>query len=372
MPVPSIGADTTRSASKAAPVAPKPQERSDGGGTEFGQLDGVEQTMGHSSVTGATSQAQDQISGVSPQGTSRNSDHNPAGPLPVEMFPVASEERVDSPDAFSGVTAMGTLSTSDGDAHPARKDISEFYGSSSTAFFVKETYGSIGEITSGLPSSKTGLLGVPMTGMFETSLSVDLSHSVHTFHFSLPPRSVADRLLNEFWQRVYYLYPIFHRPTFENAYQSLWDGSSKADTPALGGELGLGGSPGAGPTTIVFHCALNTIFALGCSYIHMPILERSNVTQTYFLRAKQFIGLDLLEMHNIGVVQTLLLMTLFLQSTPFASRCWNSVGIACRVGQGLGLHVDPNQINRGPIETEIRRRTWHGCVVLDRSVLRRA
>jgi hypothetical protein len=124
--------------------------------------------------------------------------------------------------------------------------------------------------------------------------------------------------------------------------------------------------PGAGPATIVFLCALNTIFALGCSFLDSPVRERSNAIQVYFLRAKHFIGLDFLDMNNIGVVQSLLLMTLFLQSTPFASRCWNAVGIACRVAQGLGLHTEPEQGTRSLLEMEIRKRAWHGCVVLDR------
>jgi hypothetical protein len=31
----------------------------------------------------------------------------------------------------------------------------------------------------------------------------------------------------------------------------------------------------------------------------------------------------------------------------------------------LGLHTEPERTTRPPLETEIRRRTWHGCVVLD-------
>lgn len=77
-------------------------------------------------------------------------------------------------------------------------------------------------------------------------------------------------------------------------------------------------------------------------------------------------GIDFLEESDtLSVVQALLIMTLFLQSTPFAGRCWNSVGIACRLAQGLGLHTESSGGRRKPMETEIRRRVWHGCVVLD-------
>jgi hypothetical protein len=58
-------------------------------------------------------------------------------------------------------------------------------------------------------------------------------------------------------------------------------------------------------------------------------------------------------------------MALLLHSTPFPSRCWNAVGMACRLAQGLGLHTESSRTSRPPLETEIRRRTWHGCVILD-------
>ena len=320
------------------------------------------------------SQPQGPNGGISPGSTTQNSCHDPRASLPLDMLPLALADQIDSPDASSGVTAMGTLSTADGDVNSALKRTNEFYGSSSAAFFAKEAYGSMQDGNAPRLSTGAGLLGVPARSGFEGCPAVDLLHATHAFHFALPPRFVADQLLDEFWRRVYYLYPIFHRSTFESAYRSLWEdgraagNSAGASAAASSGELGLGGSPGAGPATIVFHCALNTIFALGSLFLDAPASAKTNATQVYFLRAKHFIGLDFLDMNNIGVVQSLLLMTLFLQSTPFASRCWNAVGIACRVAQGLGLHAEPDQASRSPLETEVRRRTWHSCVILDRLV----
>ncbi|EHK21930.1 uncharacterized protein TRIVIDRAFT_151548 [Trichoderma virens Gv29-8] len=311
--------------------------------------------------TGAADQREDANGALSPV-TTRSSCQDSTH-LPLDMLPLAPADHIDSSDDSNPVTAMGTISATDDHVNSALKGTNEFYGSSSAAFFIKETYGSMGTATA-------GLRGMPPRSGFEGGQSANLLSATHTFHFSLPPRFVADQLLDEFWRRVYYLYPMFHRPTFESAYHSLWEAHRETDStaPASSGELGLGGSPGAGPGSIVFHCALNTIFALGCSFLDAPASEKSNAIQVYFLRAKHFIGLDFLDMNNIGVVQSLLLMTLFLQSTSFASRCWNAVGIACRVAQGLGLHAEPDVASRSPLEREIRRRTWHCCLVLDRLV----
>jgi len=189
--------------------------------------------------------------------------------------------------------------------------------------------------------------------------------------FTLPPRALADQLMDRYWERMYCLYPFFHKPTFMRAYESLWKpqlprGAAATD-PSLP-NLGLGSSPGADDTTIVFHCALNIMLAIGAQFSDLDPDEKTALTGTFFYRAKAFIGLDLLEMNNMGVVQVFLLTVLFVQSTPSAFQCWNAVGVACRVAQGLGLHTESSRTVRSPLETDIRRRTWHGCVILDMSV----
>jgi hypothetical protein len=66
----------------------------------------------------------------------------------------------------------------------------------------------------------------------------------------------------------------------------------------------------------------------------------------------------------------LLVSGVYLQSTRYASRCWNVIGLAIRTAQSLGLHLDltkyrpDNQLNK-----EMARRIWHTCLVLDKLVL---
>jgi len=264
---------------------------------------------------------------------------------------------------------MGTVSTED-DACQAFEAVNEFYGSSSAASFMKEACKSVkphkpchpeqGSCSARVPDLPVSLMrpGASIQGQF-----------AYADKFTLPPRSLADHLLGLFFEKVYWLYPFFHKPTFMQAYESLWRPAHEQPAgPSMTG-LGLGSSPGADSSTIVFHCALNGIFAIGCQFADLNPREKLTAVETFFNRAKAFVGLDFLDMHNVGVVQALLLMALLLQSTPFASRCWNSVGVACRVAQGLGLHTESGRTARSPLETEIRRRTWHGCVVLDMCVL---
>lgn len=73
-----------------------------------------------------------------------------------------------------------------------------------------------------------------------------------------------------------------------------------------------------------------------------------------------------LDAPSLSVVQLLLLTGIYLQSTRFSYRCLNTIGLALRVAQGLGLHVDKCT---SPFESqkqrEMRRRVWYICVMMD-------
>lgn len=268
---------------------------------------------------------------------------------------------------------MGAVSTEQDAAFNAADD---FYGSSSAATFMEEASSFVKEKhTHRIPDADARPPQIPPSVAYKPlywkgdSRITTRMQFAQADKFALPPRALADHLLRRYFERVYWLYPFFHKPTFERAYESLWrpHHGHSTEPPSPPG-LGLGSSPGADASTIVFHFALNTIFALGCQFSDLTPDEKASTLQTFFDRAKTFVSLDLLDLNNIGVVQALLLMTIFLLGTPFPQRCWNSVGVACRLAQGLGLHTEASQstrIIRSDLEKEIRRRTWHGCVILD-------
>ncbi|KAJ5088027.1 hypothetical protein N7456_011643 [Penicillium angulare] len=270
--------------------------------------------------------------------------------------------------AHGNVTAMGAISVGeDGDCNDSPRE--QYYGNSSAASFMLLARDSA-SIRSYMQALRRVGQEPPGTLTHNTGLWQDVNTTAtppgfQFSDFSLPPRPLADHLLECYWERVYCLYPFFHRPSFERAYENLWGSARwpKPDLPEL--NIGLGGSFDSGPQSIVFHCALNVIFALGCHFSDIPAGERETAVYTFFLRAKRFVGLDFLDRSTIGVVQTLLIMALLLQSTPYPNRCWNAIGLACRVAQGLGLHEATTQHSINPLEKEVRCRTWHGCVMMD-------
>ncbi|KAH6847611.1 fungal-specific transcription factor domain-containing protein [Chaetomium sp. MPI-CAGE-AT-0009] len=274
-------------------------------------------------------------------------------------------DRLDATESTASVTAMGTVTT-EHDVSETFDTANEFYGSSSAASFMKEAYTSVKPHRPRYSEANaTRAPAFSMSFAGSEPLCNTNTQFAQADKFALPPRNLADHLLSRFWERIYWLHPLFDKATFIQAYETLWrPAHEQSTTPALPG-LGLGSTPGADAGSIVFHCALNTIFALGAQFSDLSLKDKASAIETFFNRGKAFVGLDFIDMNNVGVVQSLLLMALLLQSTPFPNRCWNSVGMACRVAQGLGLHTDSGKTARPPLETEIRRRTWHACVILD-------
>jgi hypothetical protein len=125
----------------------------------------------------------------------------------------------------------------------------------------------------------------------------------------------------------------------------------------------------------LFYCTLNTIFALGCqSDPYADPEEQALTSEMFWQRAKQLLELDF-DVFNEGsveLVQCLLLMSLYLQSTGLSGVCWNVVSVAVRTAQTLGLHRSSptaNAPDRTREDPELRRTIWAGCVLLDRYVL---
>lgn len=69
---------------------------------------------------------------------------------------------------------------------------------------------------------------------------------------------------------------------------------------------------------------------------------------------------------NVEQVQYLLLMSQYLQSTQKSVQTWTTHGLAVKAALSIGLHSRDAMSKFPPIEQEMRKRTWFGCVLLDR------
>ncbi|EEU38278.1 uncharacterized protein NECHADRAFT_77081 [Fusarium vanettenii 77-13-4] len=302
------------------------------------------------------------------------------------------QDEIDKPaviDTGAGqpaMDAMGVVVFIHSTAPQSSKHPTDYFGPSSTISLLREARSVMGRQNSGYAPWLLGNLDRGSAGRNDTVMSTSepspmssiwFNYGPDKFHpilgMNVPPRAEADRLVNLFWTYVHSLYPFLHWPSFYDRYLTLWSPqtSSQADraTCSMNGYY----------STInesLFHCMLNVVFALGLLHnTELSQQERYDISFTFFKRSKSLLGLDLLESGSTPLVQVLLLMGQYLQTRDITSSCWNIIGMAIRVAQGIGLHLQPEERDEGDtgnyqaadqLEEEMRRRAWTGCVLLDR------
>ncbi|PYH76971.1 hypothetical protein BO82DRAFT_345884 [Aspergillus uvarum CBS 121591] len=240
-----------------------------------------------------------------------------------------------------GINAMVGEVTPD-ERYPAQG----FFGNSSAGGFMRQI-----RIAVEKEVPPSGIINL-QSSLFNRQRAKEPSTSATIGHHVLPPRRMADHLMEIYWEFVFPLYPFFDREQLSAEYLKMWNGE---------------GSPG---DEDMLMCTFNVIFALGCQLSETIEPEnRAATADSFFSRAKQLIQFDMWQPGSTALIQCLLLMSQYLQSTDHADQCWIVTGMAIRSAQSLGLHL-PETSSRlaGCQGKELARRIWHGCVLMDRVV----
>jgi hypothetical protein len=267
----------------------------------------------------------------------------------VAQPPVASSPHTTrpnrGPDVQSQVDGLATVGVDNDDV--------ALYGDSSTIAFARQV-ASGGE--SHRPSDRNMRPSMYITPPSGTSDKTSRLEPLpppesDTDNFVLPFRRNADNYLRCFWNFVHPLFPVLHKPSFTARYESLWESQSPVDES---------------DENVTFIPTLNLAFALGCQFSDLvPAEKKVKAAAAFYGRSRSLLLYDILGSMQVTVVQWLLLSAIYLQSTSLATTCWTSVGLAIRLAQNLGLHLEPSVVEC-QVDREMRRRVWHTCVVLDR------
>ncbi|VUC22993.1 unnamed protein product [Clonostachys rosea] len=303
-----------------------------------------------------------------------------------------NNDRLSMTDMEAGqpaMDAMGVVISPRTTATQPTRQGADYFGPSSTISLLREVRSAMGRRKCGhgpsLPGKPEHCLTCEHNAIFPISessppSSTRLKRGYETFNpifgMSLPPRAVADRLVDLFWTYMHSLYPFLHWTSFHERYLTLWN---PVPSQTYGATNSLNEPMKGYYSTIddaLFHCMLNVVLALGVLHdTNLGQQERDDISETFFKRAKALLDLDCLESGSVALVQVLLLMGQYLQTKDITSSCWNIVGMAIRVAQGMGLHREPEEWDQGgssncrapdQLEEEMRKRAWAGCALLDR------
>ena len=169
--------------------------------------------------------------------------------------------------------------------------------------------------------------------------------------FVLPARRIADEMMEVYWGQIHVLYPFLLRGPFTAAYRQLFTGES-ADTAEV-------------PT----YCIMNLAFAIVCQITKKDSpQEKAAAADVYYRRAALLLQTSVIGRCSSELLQALLLMGQYLQSTEWPRRCWVVVGHAIRTAQALGVHIPASTDHLPQQDRELMRRLWHGCIFFDHMV----
>jgi hypothetical protein len=222
----------------------------------------------------------------------------------------------------------------------------EYFGGSSAGSFTRQIKAAI---DARLGSSIQDIRGRRLA-LFGISLQSPGNTGITETDYVLPSRKQADHLLELYWYYVDPLYPFLIRQNFEVSYHAIFAGTSiEADER-------------------IFVSTLNVIFALSSQLQEsLKPQQREEVSRSYFIRAQDLLKYSLWDTGSVELVQCLLLMGQYLQSTNNPHQTWMVVGSAVRIAQGLGLHLPETSMElQSKDERDLVQRIWHGCILLDR------
>ncbi|KAJ5909207.1 transcriptional regulator family: Fungal Specific TF [Penicillium taxi] len=181
----------------------------------------------------------------------------------------------------------------------------------------------------------------------------------HAFklHELVPPRKVADQLLQLYLDSFETTYRILHIPTFLKEYNDYWANNQQPDS--------------------AFEAQLLAVMAAGsCFYIPVPEDEER---ETYRKPAMRWIMAVQVELSctfvtpriDFKMLQTYcLLLVARLATGNDIDVAWASSGSLIRIAMGMGLHRDPKRFRKKatPFWFEMRRRLWATIVELDLNI----
>ncbi|KAF2032574.1 hypothetical protein EK21DRAFT_98955 [Setomelanomma holmii] len=268
-----------------------------------------------------------------------------------------SEDDLDITEGRNATDGMGSIIF-------AREEDSGYFGPSSNIAFTRKIIRITASIlksaaygASPVPPSYDGVQSYILHRSRAVSPVADQSSNASSNFreveaFALPPEGETLPLIDHYFRTTGVLFPYIDEVEFHKTYRQLASTNIRSVRRSW---LGL----------------LNMVLAMSVhvnfdSELAAP--ERAARSDVFFCRAMALCDKQIRHGTSLEVVQLLLLMSQYLQGTDRSIETWNIHGLAVKAAYQLGLHSPSAlQLYQDP-EREIRKRTWFGCVLLDRTL----
>ncbi|OTB04546.1 hypothetical protein M426DRAFT_152422 [Hypoxylon sp. CI-4A] len=165
----------------------------------------------------------------------------------------------------------------------------------------------------------------------------------------LPPKDRADAAVQAFFQYVHPNYILFHRLTFQWAYEKMWRCWESHRNRNQGGrarEISV---------SVGWLCCLYMIFILGSRSLPQSG-ESLDFQRKWFAQVDQLP--PLLGTSSLPNVCAYMLLSLYYHNTNDQTSAWTFHGAACRLAIALGMHRESASGLFEPIERQLRKLVW--------------
>ncbi|EER45621.1 transcriptional activator protein FacB [Histoplasma capsulatum var. duboisii H88] len=237
-----------------------------------------------------------------------------------------------------------------------RRGIGRFMGSSSGIFFI----GTAEQRFANIPNHSAKKIGDSLlrVDVDDQTTEYPIHHVVDSAATltPLPPRETAERYIDVWFNAWRHIFPILHRPSFANSLHQLYDSPSPEHEP---------------PVLGIFYL----ILALGCRHLFLtgdatggnPTVKSNQEDIEYYSQSSKYHN-DILALNNLTTLQYQELQTLWFLYTGKRSLAFQVTGSMTRLALELGLHRHTRRFQFGPLETELRKRVFWVCYMLDNFV----
>lgn len=171
----------------------------------------------------------------------------------------------------------------------------------------------------------------------------------------LPPRDIALKLILKTWNYACVLFRFYHRPTIIKILDSLYENN---------------GFP-RNLIEIRAEALIYSVLAVGALFSRDDVNENDTIRREYyrdeglkfFLYAKKLI--DFADVSDIYSIQTIFMLTIFLQCSANLKSCYHYIGIALRSVIKEGLYKKNSLVGPTPIEDETKKRLFWSIYKVD-------
>ncbi|KAH9995344.1 hypothetical protein F4779DRAFT_623218 [Xylariaceae sp. FL0662B] len=161
------------------------------------------------------------------------------------------------------------------------------------------------------------------------------------FGSNIPPRDIADKLVDGYLRTLESVFRILHVPSFRKEYEKFWSSSHSVDSS--------------------FVIQLQLVMAIGSTIYDEEFTMRKSAVQWVYEAQCWLIAPTPKSKLTIMGLQIMLLLSLAREAASIgADLVWLSAGQIIRTAIYMGLHRDPKKLhNMTPFISEMRRRIWN-------------